>query len=132
MGGSPEFRGEIIIKEKRCKDCKEWKPIAEFYLAGVRKDGLGMRYQPYCKVCDKIRGNNNRRLSPEFDRRKSFSRRQYGKVFSKLTILQKEAMLYRRLHIKEKRFNSEEVTDLSYLISKGSFDTASLILFGKK
>ena len=132
MGGSPEFRGEIIIKEKRCKDCKEWKPIAEFYLAGARKDGLGMKYQPYCKICDETRSRNWRRKSPEFDRRKSFSRRQYGKVFSRLTRLQKEAMLYRRLHIKEEKFSSEEVKDLSCLVREGSFDTASLILFGKK
>ena len=132
MGGRPEIRGEIIIKEKRCKDCKEWKPITDFYSAGIRKDGLGTRYQPYCKVCDNIRGRNSRRLSPEFDRRKSFSRRQYGTVFNKLTRLQKEAMLYRRLNIKEEKFNTEEIRDLSCLISEGSFDTASLILFGTK
>jgi len=132
MGGSPEYRGEIIIKEKRCKDCKDWKPIAEFYLSGIRKDGLGMNYQPYCKICDETRSRNLRRLKPEFDRRKSCARREYGKTFSKLTRLQKEAMLYRRLHIKEGRFNVEEIRDLSYLISKGSFNTASLILFGKK
>jgi hypothetical protein len=39
---------DINCRMKRCLDCREWKPLDEFYL---RKRGAGMGRLCYCKPC---------------------------------------------------------------------------------
>ena len=39
---------DLSCRMKRCLDCREWKPLTEFYL---RKRGAGLGRLCYCKPC---------------------------------------------------------------------------------
>jgi len=149
MKHEAQITGEITIKTKRCKDCKEWKPIEYFYPSGRRKDGLGFKYQPYCKGCDLARSEVWRKNNLEKDRENSRKKRlRYGKhtkTFStersqmsgrvyktgyhKLTKLQKENLVYKRLLQVEKHLTAEEIREIAEEISIGAFDRASKKIF---
>ena len=148
MGGSPKVRGEIIIKEKQCKDCKEWKPITDFYSAGIRKDGLGIRYQPYCKPCDGARKGGwtalhrfrDREMSKEkrirrkrgvswYGNREYFCKRRFGVGFNKLSDKQKEAVFLIRLHSFSPYLLPDEMREVCVLVENKVYDTVSKIIF---
>ena len=143
--------GHLVIDKKQCKDCKEWKSIGYFHLAGKRKDGLGYKYQPYCKICDnkrsKVWTENNREKDRQNSRRKrlkykfnrpGYKKRQsnramtlYHSGYLKLTKLQKENMIFRELIKLEKVLSPEEVRNIAELISIGALESASKIVFSK-
>jgi len=148
MGGSPEVRGEILIKEKRCKDCKEWKPIDEFYSAGVRKDGLGIRYQPYCKLCDGTRrekwtalhrfkdreSSKRKRIERKkgitwYGNREYFCKRKFGVSFNELSDNQKKTVTLIRLHSFSLYLIPDEMKDIYTLIENKAYDSVSRIIF---
>lgn len=148
MGGSPEIRGELIIKEKRCKECKLWLPVDKFYVAGIRKDGLGVIYQPYCKECDGARKRNYIALHRFKDRENSKKKRAkrkieiswyknremmclklYRRKFERLTELQKRVFLLKRLYTYMPHLLPEEIKALSVMIENKAYDWASKTIF---
>lgn len=48
--------------EKQCKQCKEVKPVADYYKNKTTKDGL----QRYCKVCCNINSKKFRENRPDY------------------------------------------------------------------
>ncbi len=143
-----EFRGEIIIKEKRCKDCKEWQPITKFYSAGVRKDGLGLRYQPYCKLCDNARKGKylalhrfkdrenskkkrieRKRKASWYSNREYFCKGKFGIEFNKLSDSQKTIVFLIRLHAFSPYLIPDEMKNIHMLIENKAYDSVSRIIF---
>ena len=42
-----------------CIDCREWKPVEDFFAQGRRVDG-SQRYKSYCRKCSGVRGKASR------------------------------------------------------------------------
>lgn len=63
--------GQLIIEQKWCNDCKQYKAIKEFYITRKRKDGLGLIYQPTCIECERARSRKYRterlKVEPNYD-----------------------------------------------------------------
>lgn len=78
----------IVPESKKCNDCKQVKPLTEFYKAKAKlayaKDGL-MRL---CKNCSKLRSSSFREAHPEWDRNNAA--KDYQKHKEKRLATQKE------------------------------------------
>lgn len=53
------IRGKDDLSFAFCPKCKNNKPLFDFYVHGVRKDGA-TRYRPYCKQCRRVKERKNR------------------------------------------------------------------------
>lgn len=77
--------------EKRCKDCKKYKPVGKFYTYRKKlATGTATYTYPYCKTCHLVR--NRESDLRDIERKNERSRRHYKK--HKERVLDKQKAKY--------------------------------------